>query len=123
VAADHILGRPVALRCDGEASPRAVFTDPQVAAVGLTFVGPDVGDMLQAATVAIVGVAVAQSRVAQHGDVVLAHVGRPERELLCVGEHRLQPRRGLALVCGRPPPPAPASPLSRVSASPWWTSQ
>jgi dihydrolipoamide dehydrogenase len=36
LVADSILGRPVALRSDGGRSPRVIFTDPQVAAVGLT---------------------------------------------------------------------------------------
>jgi pyruvate/2-oxoglutarate dehydrogenase complex dihydrolipoamide dehydrogenase (E3) component len=36
LAADSILGRSVALRSDGGRSPRVIFTDPQVAAVGLT---------------------------------------------------------------------------------------
>jgi dihydrolipoamide dehydrogenase len=36
LAADAILGKPVELRSDGDASPRVIFTDPQVGAVGLT---------------------------------------------------------------------------------------
>jgi pyruvate/2-oxoglutarate dehydrogenase complex dihydrolipoamide dehydrogenase (E3) component len=36
IAADHILGKPVELRSDGPLSPRVIFTDPQVAAVGHT---------------------------------------------------------------------------------------
>ncbi len=36
VAADHILGEPARIRVAPAASPRVVFTDPQVAAVGLT---------------------------------------------------------------------------------------
>jgi dihydrolipoamide dehydrogenase len=36
LAADAILGNEVALRSDGGASPRVIFTDPQVGAVGLT---------------------------------------------------------------------------------------
>jgi pyruvate/2-oxoglutarate dehydrogenase complex dihydrolipoamide dehydrogenase (E3) component len=36
LAADGILGRPTRLRSDGGASPRVIFTDPQVGAVGLT---------------------------------------------------------------------------------------
>jgi pyruvate/2-oxoglutarate dehydrogenase complex dihydrolipoamide dehydrogenase (E3) component len=104
-AADHILGRGVDGASEHRAIPRIVFTDPQVAAVGLTlqqatdqgidavgarcdiadvagavvtgkgvagpigvvvdagrevlvgatFVGPDIGDMLHGATIAIVG--------------------------------------------------------------------
>ncbi|MCD6016793.1 MAG: NAD(P)/FAD-dependent oxidoreductase [Solirubrobacterales bacterium] len=36
IAADHILGRDVAATCDKLGSPRVVFTEPQVAAVGRT---------------------------------------------------------------------------------------
>jgi pyruvate/2-oxoglutarate dehydrogenase complex dihydrolipoamide dehydrogenase (E3) component len=36
VAADHILGRQIELRSDGRLSPRVIFTEPQVAAVGHT---------------------------------------------------------------------------------------
>ena len=38
VAADHLLGRPSGTedRADGPLSPRVIFTDPQVAAVGHT---------------------------------------------------------------------------------------
>ena len=36
IAADAILGETVALRSDGRRSPRVIFTDPQVGAVGLT---------------------------------------------------------------------------------------
>jgi pyruvate/2-oxoglutarate dehydrogenase complex dihydrolipoamide dehydrogenase (E3) component len=36
LAAEHILGNPVELRSDGHASPRVIFTEPQVAAVGHT---------------------------------------------------------------------------------------
>ena len=36
IAADHILGADVAATCDKLGSPRVVFTEPQVAAVGRT---------------------------------------------------------------------------------------
>jgi pyruvate/2-oxoglutarate dehydrogenase complex dihydrolipoamide dehydrogenase (E3) component len=36
LAADAILGKEVRMRSDGAASPRVIFTDPQVGAVGLT---------------------------------------------------------------------------------------
>jgi dihydrolipoamide dehydrogenase len=36
LAADGILGKDVRLRSDGAGSPRVIFTDPQVGAVGLT---------------------------------------------------------------------------------------
>jgi len=39
LAADHILGREVSLRSDGRLSPRVIFTEPQVAAVGYTLAG------------------------------------------------------------------------------------
>ena len=39
LAADAILGGDVRVRSDGAASPRVVFTEPQVAAVGLTLAG------------------------------------------------------------------------------------
>jgi len=104
IAADHILGEPAAAITDGPGAPRVIFTDPQIAAVGVTldaalrdgiavepfdlptegtaggsfyghgaagttrfvvdverevlvgatFVGPEVADFLQAATIAIV---------------------------------------------------------------------
>jgi pyruvate/2-oxoglutarate dehydrogenase complex dihydrolipoamide dehydrogenase (E3) component len=39
LAADHILGRSIELRSDGRQSPRVIFTEPQVAAVGYTLEG------------------------------------------------------------------------------------
>jgi pyruvate/2-oxoglutarate dehydrogenase complex dihydrolipoamide dehydrogenase (E3) component len=39
LAADAILGRDVRLRSDGARSPRVIFTDPQVGAVGYTLAG------------------------------------------------------------------------------------
>jgi dihydrolipoamide dehydrogenase len=39
LAADHILGKPVSLLSDGRLSPRVIFTEPQVAAVGYTLAG------------------------------------------------------------------------------------
>ena len=39
IAADTILGETVALRSDGARSPRVIFTDPQVGAVGYTLAG------------------------------------------------------------------------------------
>jgi pyruvate/2-oxoglutarate dehydrogenase complex dihydrolipoamide dehydrogenase (E3) component len=105
IAADHILGEDAVALSDGPGAPRVVFTDPQIAAVGLTldaarsdgidaeaidlptsgtagasfygrgaagttrfvvdsarellvgatFVGPEVADLLHAATIAIIG--------------------------------------------------------------------
>lgn len=39
LAADAILGKPAAIRSDGALSPRVIFSDPQVAAVGYTLAG------------------------------------------------------------------------------------
>jgi dihydrolipoamide dehydrogenase len=39
IAADNILGEPAEATADGPRSPRVAFTDPQVAAVGLTLSG------------------------------------------------------------------------------------
>src|SRR5215218_5566470 len=80
LAADAIRGKNVSVQSDGALSPRVIFTDPQVAAVGhtvataesagmvvrtvevptsgsvgATFVGFEVGEMLHAATIAVVG--------------------------------------------------------------------
>jgi pyruvate/2-oxoglutarate dehydrogenase complex dihydrolipoamide dehydrogenase (E3) component len=105
IASDHILGKPVELHSDGGQSPRVIFTDPQVAAVGhteasareaglnirvvevgssanaggsfygrnapgtarivvdedrrviagATFTGPDIGEFIHAATIAVIG--------------------------------------------------------------------
>ena len=41
LAADAILGKEVRLRADGASSPRVIFTDPQVGAVGLTLAGAE----------------------------------------------------------------------------------
>ena len=40
-----ILGREAKLRSDGGRSPRVIFTDPQVGAVGLTLAGPGFLDL------------------------------------------------------------------------------
>jgi pyruvate/2-oxoglutarate dehydrogenase complex dihydrolipoamide dehydrogenase (E3) component len=39
IAAEQILGHPTSLRSDGRGSPRVIFTEPQVAAVGHTLSG------------------------------------------------------------------------------------
>jgi len=41
LAADAILGKQVELRSDGALSPRVIFSDPQVAAVGYTLAGAE----------------------------------------------------------------------------------
>jgi dihydrolipoamide dehydrogenase len=45
LAADAILGKEVRLRSDGGASPRVIFTDPQVGAVGLTLAAAEEGGL------------------------------------------------------------------------------
>ncbi len=45
LAADAILGREVRLRSDGGASPRVIFTDPQVGAIGLTLAAAEQAGM------------------------------------------------------------------------------
>ena len=46
LAADAILGKNVALRSDGALSPRVIFTDPQVAAVGHTLGSAEAAGMV-----------------------------------------------------------------------------
>jgi len=46
IAADAILGRDVAVRSDGALSPRVIFTDPQVAAVGHTVASAEAAGMV-----------------------------------------------------------------------------
>ncbi len=46
VAADAILGKNVALQSDGALSPRVIFTDPQVAAVGHTLASAEASGMV-----------------------------------------------------------------------------
>jgi len=56
LAAGHILGRPVSLRSDGRLSPRVIFTEPQVAAVGYTLAGAgDAGLNVRAVDVEVGG--------------------------------------------------------------------
>ncbi|HEV7161653.1 MAG TPA: NAD(P)/FAD-dependent oxidoreductase [Solirubrobacteraceae bacterium] len=58
LAADHILGRPVSLRSDGKLSPRVIFTEPQVAAVGHTLTSArEAGLYVRAADVPVGAVA------------------------------------------------------------------
>ena len=45
ICADHILGRPAAATADLAGSPRVVFTEPQVAAVGLTLAAAEERDL------------------------------------------------------------------------------
>jgi pyruvate/2-oxoglutarate dehydrogenase complex dihydrolipoamide dehydrogenase (E3) component len=79
LAADAILGKDVHLRSDGGASPRMIFTDPQVGAVGLT---------LSAAEEA--GVAVRSLDVETSGNAGGSFVGRgaPGTARLVVDEQR-----------------------------------
>ena len=46
LAADAILGKAVELRSDGALSPRVIFTDPQVAAVGHTLSSAEAAGMV-----------------------------------------------------------------------------
>lgn len=58
VAAENILGRDAVARHDDERSPRVVFTDPEVAAVGYTLAGAeDAGLTVSAVDVATSGTA------------------------------------------------------------------
>jgi len=79
LAADAILGKDVHLRSDGGASPRVIFTDPQVGAVGLT---------LSAAEEA--GLAVRSVDVETSGNAGGSFVGRgaPGTARLVVDEQR-----------------------------------
>jgi dihydrolipoamide dehydrogenase len=45
ICADHILGRPAEATADKHGSPRVVFTEPQVAAVGLTLAAAEELDL------------------------------------------------------------------------------
>jgi pyruvate/2-oxoglutarate dehydrogenase complex dihydrolipoamide dehydrogenase (E3) component len=79
LAADGIMGTPGRLRSDGDASPRVIFTDPQVGAVGLT---------LAAAEAA--GLRVRTVEVETSGNAGGSFVGRgaPGTARLVVDEHR-----------------------------------
>jgi pyruvate/2-oxoglutarate dehydrogenase complex dihydrolipoamide dehydrogenase (E3) component len=56
IAAEHILGRSVSLLSDGELSPRVIFTEPQVGAVGHTLRGArEMGLSVRAADVSTSG--------------------------------------------------------------------
>ena len=56
IAAEHILGRSVPLLSDGELSPRVIFTEPQVGAVGHTLRGArEMGLSVRAADVSTSG--------------------------------------------------------------------
>jgi pyruvate/2-oxoglutarate dehydrogenase complex dihydrolipoamide dehydrogenase (E3) component len=58
LVADHILGREVELRSDGHLSPRVIFTEPQVAAVGYTLAAArEAGLYVRAADVSLDSVA------------------------------------------------------------------
>jgi pyruvate/2-oxoglutarate dehydrogenase complex dihydrolipoamide dehydrogenase (E3) component len=45
LAADSILGKAVRLQSDGGRSPRVIFTDPQVGAVGLTLAAAEEAEL------------------------------------------------------------------------------
>ncbi len=84
LAADHILGRDVSLRSDGPLSPRVIFTEPQVAAVGHT---------LASARAAGLSVrAVDQSIDAVAGASFVGH-GAPGMARIVIDEERQRARR------------------------------
>jgi dihydrolipoamide dehydrogenase len=84
LAADHILGRPVSLRSDGKLSPRVIFTEPQVAAVGHTLTSArEAGLYVRAADVAVG--AVAGASFVGHGAPGTARVILEEERGVLVG--------------------------------------
>jgi dihydrolipoamide dehydrogenase len=84
LAADHILGRPVSLRSDGKLSPRVIFTEPQVAAVGHTLTSArEAGLYVRAADVPVG--AVAGSSFIGHGAPGTARVILDEERGVLVG--------------------------------------
>lgn len=84
LAADHILGREVSLRSDGKLSPRVIFTEPQVAAVGYTLAAArEAGLYVRAADVSVG--AVAGSSFVGHGAPGTARVILDEDRRVLVG--------------------------------------
>jgi dihydrolipoamide dehydrogenase len=84
LAADHILGRPVSLRSDGKLSPRVIFTEPQVAAVGHTLTSArEAGLYVRAADVPVG--AVAGASFIGHGAPGTARVILDEERGVLVG--------------------------------------
>jgi pyruvate/2-oxoglutarate dehydrogenase complex dihydrolipoamide dehydrogenase (E3) component len=84
LVADHILGREVSLRSDGKLSPRVIFTEPQVAAVGYTLAGArEAGLRVRAGDVSVG--AVAGSSFVGHGAPGTARVILDEDRGVLVG--------------------------------------
>ncbi len=84
LVADRILGKDVSLRSDGPLSPRVVFTDPQVAAVGQTLAGArSAGRSVRAVDQAID--AVAGSSFVGHGAPGTARLVIDEEREVLVG--------------------------------------
>jgi dihydrolipoamide dehydrogenase len=84
LVADHILGREVSLRSDGKLSPRVIFTEPQVAAVGYTLAGArEAGLRVREADVSVG--AVAGSSFVGHGAPGTARVILDEDRGVLVG--------------------------------------
>ena len=84
LVADHILGREVSLRSDGKLSPRVIFTEPQVAAVGYTLAGArEAGLRVRDADVSVG--AVAGSSFVGHGAPGTARVILDEDRGVLVG--------------------------------------
>ena len=84
LAADHILGREVSLRSDGRLSPRVIFTEPQVAAVGYTLTSArEAGLYVRAADVSVG--AVAGSSFVGHGAPGTARVILDQERCVLVG--------------------------------------
>jgi pyruvate/2-oxoglutarate dehydrogenase complex dihydrolipoamide dehydrogenase (E3) component len=84
LAADHILGRSTQLRSDGRLSPRVIFTEPQVAAIGYTLGGArEAGLQVRAADVSVAGNA--GSSFIGHGAPGTARVVLDEKRGVLVG--------------------------------------
>ena len=84
LAADHILGRRVSLRSDGAQSPRVIFTEPQIAAVGHTLASARSAGMSVRAVDQAIG-AVAGASFVGHGAPGMARIVIDEQRELLVG--------------------------------------
>jgi pyruvate/2-oxoglutarate dehydrogenase complex dihydrolipoamide dehydrogenase (E3) component len=84
LAADHILGEAVELRSDGPLSPRVIFTEPQVAAVGHTLASARSAGLSVRAVDQPIG-AVAGSSFVGHGAPGMARIVIDEEREVLVG--------------------------------------
>jgi dihydrolipoamide dehydrogenase len=84
LAADHILGKQVELRSDGPLSPRVIFTEPQVAAVGHTLASARSAGLSVRAVDQEIG-AVAGSSFVGHGAPGTARIVIDEEREVLVG--------------------------------------